>query len=53
MSMILIWLLITVACYGAVIGTAALMTFAERKVSAAMPERLEPRPVKSPPMSRR
>ncbi|MCA8981776.1 MAG: NADH-quinone oxidoreductase subunit NuoH [Planctomycetes bacterium] len=42
MSMILIWLLITVACYGAVIGTAALMTFAERKVSAAMQYRYGP-----------
>ena len=42
MSMLLIWLLITVACYGAVIGTAALMTLAERKVSAAMQYRYGP-----------
>lgn len=42
MTLFLITLGITVACYGAVIGTAAAMTLAERKVSAAMQYRYGP-----------
>jgi len=42
MQLILIWLLVTLVCYGGVIVTAALMTLAERKVSAAMQYRYGP-----------